>query len=205
SSPFTANPVGAGKRSISKVQLVDLKKLDPANPMRDWEEGQRRRVRVAHRNGVTVRKAETSTDWERYYSLYELSLQRWGKRATIAYPRSLFENIRDALSGQPAMTLWLAEHNGQIGAGYLTFYHNRHVVPCHGAGLRRFRPHGQRRAFRRRGFQKPVRRPHRGISLLAKPAGNTRPGGRIPGWIDADFSGRETGSTLRPHEFPPRK
>ena len=133
SSPFTPNAFTVGKILPSKVQVIDLTALDPENPMRDWDEGQRRRVRVAQINNAIVRTAQSESEWDRYYELYRLSLQRWGKTATVAYPKSLFDDIRDSLGNNPDVKLWVAEHNGEIGAGYLTFYHNRHVVPWHGA------------------------------------------------------------------------
>ena len=138
SSPFTRNPVTVGKPLMSKIQVIDLKSLDAENPVRDWDEGQRRRARVAQRENVVVRLAQSESDWDRYYELYRLSLQRWGKTATVAYPKALFDDIRNSLSGGAAMKLWLAEHEGEVGAGYLTFYHNRHVVPWHGAADEKF-------------------------------------------------------------------
>ncbi len=138
SSPFTHNPVVVGKANPSRVQVIDLTGLDSENPMRDWGEDQRRRVRVAQREGVKVRPAETPGEWDRYYELYRLSLERWGGKTTVAYPKSLFGDFRASLADNPAMRLWVAEHQGEIGAGYLTFYHNRHVVPWHGAADKRF-------------------------------------------------------------------
>jgi CelD/BcsL family acetyltransferase involved in cellulose biosynthesis len=138
SSPFTPNIITVGKPLVSKVQVIDLTSLDPENPMRDWDEGQRRRVRVASRNNITVRTATSAAEWERYYSLYRMSLKRWGKTATQIYPETLFQDIRSSLSEGSSMKLWVAEHEGEIGAGYLTFYHNRHVVPWHGAADEKF-------------------------------------------------------------------
>jgi CelD/BcsL family acetyltransferase involved in cellulose biosynthesis len=138
SSPFTPNRVGAGRASLSRIQIIDLNALDPDNPMRDWEEGQRRRVRVAQREGLNVRLGESDADWDRYFELYRISLGRWGSKATTAYPKALFDDIRASLAKSPAMKLWLAEHKGEVGAGYLTFYHQRHVVPWHGAADPRF-------------------------------------------------------------------
>lgn len=138
SSPFSRNPVRCGKILPSRIQVVDLDNVDADNPARDWEEGQRRRVRVARREGVAVRLAASREDWESYFDLYGLSVRRWGKKATTVYPRSLLNDIRGSLGEHPGVRLWLAERGGEIGAGYLTFYHNRHVVPWHGAADARF-------------------------------------------------------------------
>jgi hypothetical protein len=166
SSPFTANAVHTGQPLDYTIQVVDLAALDPVNPMRDWDEGQRRRVRVSRRNGVTLRPAQSEADWRRYFELYQESQERWGDATTLSYPWSFFESIRRELEGNPAMTLWLAEvpiteapfsesrdlqedldSPKVIAAGYLTFYHNRHVVPWHGAGGKAFFRHGVTQAL----------------------------------------------------------
>ncbi len=116
SSPFTRNEVGAGKVLRSRVQVIDLRTLDPENPMDRWHTDQRRRVRVGQRHGIRIRTAETPEEWERHYALYQLSLERWGRRATSVYPPSLFEDIRNSLSGTAARRLWVVEHRGEIGA-----------------------------------------------------------------------------------------
>lgn len=149
SSPFSPNAVQIGRPLDFAIQAVDLLALDPENPMRDWEEGQQRRVRVSRRSGVTVRAAQGEADWRRYYALYQESLERWGDAATAHYPWSLFEALRRLSESHAGVTLWLAEtpaatlrqaglptqgENPEISAGYLTFYHQRHAVPWHGAG-----------------------------------------------------------------------
>jgi hypothetical protein len=82
SSPFTHNPLRVGRRLRASVRSVDLSRLDPADPTRDWEKGQRRWARVAGREGLTVRLASSPGDWDAYYRLYELSLARWANRAS---------------------------------------------------------------------------------------------------------------------------
>lgn len=143
SSPFTPNAVQVGQVLPYAVQAVNLVNLDPANPMRDWEEGQQRRVRVSRRSGVTIRRAVDEKDWRQYYALYEESLARWGENTTSVYSYALFDALRQRLDDPERMSLWLAEvpmaalsgsGDSVIAAGYLTFYHNRHVVPWHGAG-----------------------------------------------------------------------
>ncbi len=138
SSPFTQNPIVVGKRIPAKVQVIDLAALDPANLMREWDEGQRRRTRVAKREGVKVRRAVSLSDWDAYFRLYQLSVERWGGAARVVYPHNLFEDIRATCGQNSEMVLWLAEHGGEVGAGYLTFYHGSHVIPWHGGADERF-------------------------------------------------------------------
>ncbi len=174
SSPFTANAVQFGKPLDYAIQAVDLTRLDPANPMRDWEEGQQRRVRVSRRSGVTLRKAEDESDWKHYFALYQSSLARWGENTTVAYDYSLFDALRLRLKNSPSMALWLAEIPAKaardalaesvgtdttdspnpilsdapvIAAGYLTFYHQGHVVPWHGAGEKAYFRYGVTQAL----------------------------------------------------------
>ncbi len=130
-SPYTQNPVSVGKVVASSIQVIDLTDLDPENPMRDWSSDPRRKLRIAQRGSVRIRIAETESDWEAYYEVYEKSLKRWGRRASSMYPESLFEMLR----GLPAesMKLWLAEHDGRVIAGFVAFYHNRHACIWHGA------------------------------------------------------------------------
>lgn len=132
-SPFDANPLPLDGSPDSFIQRIDLDPLDPADVAANWEEGERRRLRVAARKGVVVREATSRADLEAYYRVYEKSLMRWGNTATSRYPFSLFERIWNALAGTPAMKLWLAIAEGNVAAGYLAFYHQRHTVPWHGA------------------------------------------------------------------------
>ena len=138
SSPFTGNIVTFGKVIQSRTQVIDLTAADPENPMKNWEPDQKRRALLAQKNGVTVRPASSEDEWDKYYNLYKLSIQRWGKDATGSYPASLFKDIRRSLSGSPSMRLWLAEHDGEIGGGYLVFYHNGRAMLWHGAADQRF-------------------------------------------------------------------
>jgi SAM-dependent methyltransferase len=148
SSPFTRNAVHAGRRIPARVQSLDLGTVDPADVSRDWEKGQRRWARVAQREGLSVRVASADADWDAYYRLYELSLARWGDKATRAYPASVFRDIREL--PESARTLWLAEKEGVIGAGVLAFRHGRHMAVWHSAADAAFFRRGARRIRRAR-------------------------------------------------------
>lgn len=160
SSPFTQNSVSVGKRLISKTQVIDLTSLDPENPQCDWERDARRRVRHAMHEGIQIREAGTQADWDRYHELYRASLNRWGDKATVEYPKALFEDIRRSLENSSSMRLWVAEQKGETGVAMLVFYHNRHVVAWHAGTEKRFFPLGAMQLLfftliedaRRRGF-----------------------------------------------------
>jgi CelD/BcsL family acetyltransferase involved in cellulose biosynthesis len=143
-SPFSANPLplGVADTEDAFIQRIDLETLDADNVAAHWEEGERRRLRVAARKGVIVREATTREDLAAYYRVYESSLRRWGRRATSHYPFSLFERIWDALAGTDAMKLWLAIAEDEVAAGYLAFYHQGHTAPWHGATEERYFTYG---------------------------------------------------------------
>lgn len=141
-SPFSANPLPLGDIHDAFIQRIDLETLDADDVAAHWEEGERRRLRVAARKGVFVREARTREDLAAYYRVYESSVRRWGRRATSHYPFSLFERIWDTLAGTESMKLWLAIAEGEVAAGYLAFYHQRHTVPWHGATEERFFTYG---------------------------------------------------------------
>jgi CelD/BcsL family acetyltransferase involved in cellulose biosynthesis len=149
SSPFTKNPVRAGRAIPARIQAIDLAALDPENIARNWDEDQRRRVRVAEREGLSVRVASSRADWDNCRTLYALSLQRWGSRTTVEYPPSLFGALRDTLAGHPGVKLWLVERGGAIGAYCVTLYHNRHAVAwSNAADARIFQSGGTQLLFR---------------------------------------------------------
>jgi CelD/BcsL family acetyltransferase involved in cellulose biosynthesis len=133
SSPFTRNPVRVGKAIPARVQVLDLTTVDPDDVIKNWEKGQRRWSRVAQREGLSVRLASSKEDWDAYHRLYELSLARWGSRATTRYPASVFEDIRNLSGGETDRTLWIAEKDGVIGAGVLAFRLHRHMPVWHSA------------------------------------------------------------------------
>jgi len=99
-------------------------------------DGHRRAVKSAVRNSVTVKAAESINEWERYYSLYLSSVERWraggpSLKPKTVYPLSLFRRIYENRTGNEI--LWLAVKDGEPVAGSLFFYWNRHAVYWHGA------------------------------------------------------------------------
>lgn len=132
-SPFAANQLPLTGVNNTFIQRIDLAPLDPSDVTATWEAGERRRIRVAIKKGVTIKVATTLDEMREYYQVYEKSLARWGSRATTRYPLWLFERIWEALSNSPSMRLWLSIAEGKVAAGYLSFYHQKHTVPWHGA------------------------------------------------------------------------
>jgi hypothetical protein len=163
SSPFTRNPLRAGRALPNSTRFIDLTALDPEAPMRAWKEDQRWRARAAARDGLTVRLAESSRDWDSYLELYARSLDRWGGRASSRYPATLFAAIRREV---PQARLWLAEQDGRVGAGYLAFYHNTHAALWHGAANSAFFAKGANQLLYATMIADAARRGFRVLDLL---------------------------------------
>ncbi len=131
SSPFTRTPLCVGRPMPSRTQVIDLEGFDPDDPARDWAPDPRRKLRRARDVRVRVRLAGPHADWDAYDAIYRKSLDRWGSRATSAYPPALFMAIRTLPAA--CARLWLAEHDGRVAAGYIEFRHNQHACIWHGA------------------------------------------------------------------------
>lgn len=131
-NPF-ASPVvevaGASLRQ-GETSAIDLRD-GPEAAFRRWRKGHRAAAKQAERCSVSVRCAESAADWEAYYRLYNLSLERWGDAATSRYERSLFQLL--SAEGRANATLWIAERSGRPIAGAVCLYAPNHAVYWHGA------------------------------------------------------------------------
>ncbi len=101
-----------------------------------WTWGHYSRARKGIREGITAEPAMTEDDWRSHFGLYLDNLARWGDRTTNVYGWDLFEIMYRKKS--PKIKLWLAKYQGEIIAGALCFYHNRHVAYWHSATSQRF-------------------------------------------------------------------
>lgn len=99
-----------------------------------FSKGHRASTTKGRREGVVVRRAGSIADFRRYHDVYESALHRWGNNATSRYPWSLFAQAHALAAEHPDhIILWLGEVGGEVVAGGLMFYWNRHVVYWHGA------------------------------------------------------------------------
>ncbi len=126
----------------SKMKLTDdftqaLDLTEGINNLRNgMSRGHRSAINTAARSGVTVKRAETLDEWERYYELYLGSVDRWraGKlRTRTVYPAALFKRVYKNRAENEM--LWLAMRGGEPIAGALIFYWGGHAVYWHGAAL----------------------------------------------------------------------
>ena len=96
-----------------------------------WSENHRRGIKKALNHGVQVRRATSILDWRQYFSCYQDSLRRWGKKAGKKYEWDFFSALAK-LPGS-STSLWLAEKEHRLQAGAICFSYNRHTVYWHGA------------------------------------------------------------------------
>jgi hypothetical protein len=98
-----------------------------------WTKGHKSAVSKARKAGIIIKKAVKEEQWEKYYEIYEDSLQRWGECTTSKYGWKFFEIIYNMNSEN--IELWVAKYQNKIIAGALCFYSKSHVVYWHGAAL----------------------------------------------------------------------
>ena len=137
-SPYDAAMVEAARRlgaCDDTTQAVDLREGFDA-VVRRWSKGHRATIRQAERAGVRVRTARDARDWDAYLDVYHDTVERWGERATVVYPRGVFDAI--ARHGGARVRLWLAECDGAVVAGALCLESARVVVYWHGAARRAY-------------------------------------------------------------------
>lgn len=126
------------------TQAIDLRQGFAAAKARS-DYSHRRAVRAAIDSGVSVAEASNFEQWERYFSLYRASRERWRASNRLhgrGYKLPLFKAIYE--SPAEHRKLWLAHVNGTPVAGTLCFYWNRHAVSWSSAGdagyFKKFRP-----------------------------------------------------------------
>jgi hypothetical protein len=111
------------------TQVIELAPSPPAGT-----HAHRKAIHKAERCGVAVRRAASEKDWLDYIRVYNSSLRRWHDRGLpigARYDEPFFRLVRERLSDRA--TLWVAEHQGAVVAGVLSFYWNRHAVAWHGS------------------------------------------------------------------------
>jgi hypothetical protein len=103
------------------------------------EYSHRKAIKVAQRSRIEIARAETLSEWDQYFSMYQSSISRWKKRnvfSGVEYNCHLLHKIFSIDSQY--RTLWIAYHNSKPVAGILCFYWNKHAVAWHGAGLEEY-------------------------------------------------------------------
>jgi hypothetical protein len=117
------------------TQLIDFESCG-SDYLAHASRAHRKALKKASRNGITVETAGRITEWRVHYDLYCDSWQRWKNQGEIGsdgifYRWELFKLLHALPSD--FRTLWVAKHKGEIVAGVVCLYHNRHAVAWHGA------------------------------------------------------------------------
>jgi serine/alanine adding enzyme len=94
--------------------------------------GQRRAVRRAAKQGVTVRYAESLDDYRRFFQIYLRVLRDFG---TPPYGWHYFQTLFDTLHGERLARTLIVEHEGRCVAGMLVFCYGQTLVAKIAAAL----------------------------------------------------------------------
>jgi CelD/BcsL family acetyltransferase involved in cellulose biosynthesis len=114
------------------TEILDLQDFPDENALLyNYRHNVRKQIHKAERAGLRLEEATEWTDWERYYGIYQLLLEKWGKEATSAYPLDLFRALRET-PGQ-RVRLWIVRDGERLAGGNLNFYHGPHCVEWHAA------------------------------------------------------------------------
>lgn len=99
----------------------------------------RNSYRKGIKEGVQVREATGIDDYRAYFAAYRDTVSRWGEDESYGYDWGLFVQIEALAARNPEQVkLWVADVDGQLAAGTIVFYWNRHAVAWHGAAHRDF-------------------------------------------------------------------
>ena len=135
----TSPPAGGPPfiRSSADIQAPDTVLVDLTQSMESLA-GQmkpkwRYNARLALKKGVTVRRAEVE-EISVFYDLLKETARRDGMAIHgIEYYRTLFEESRFNKNSSLKVTLYLAEHEGDVLAGIVTLFRGREAVYLYGA------------------------------------------------------------------------
>ncbi len=95
--------------------------------------GTRSRVKKSKDAGFVLEKARSREDLNDFFSIYQSAMNRWGAKASNAYPIQLFDNIL-RMAPENAV-LWLLKDGRKTIAGALNFYYQRRCYGWHASSL----------------------------------------------------------------------
>lgn len=88
----------------------------------------RRQTTCARRRGLRVRRAGSPADWLAYASIYQEVARHWHTRCRV--PSGFFDRLSD--NSPSRAHLWVAEHEGEIVAGNLSFFYRDQAISWSG-------------------------------------------------------------------------
>ena len=137
-NPFLEAAVKLPRDFICRQDFTQALALTPDETalQRKLNRGAKSNLNQAKKQGITVRQANSRSDVQSYYSLYQDTLKRWGGGALFTYPEFLFYDLFSHAGD--TVKIWLAEKDSAIVAGAIIFYWNRIVSYWHGASQQDF-------------------------------------------------------------------
>lgn len=104
-----------------------------------FQRTQRKDYRRGIRNGVQVRLADSLSDYQSYYAIYQDAVDRWGNERAQVYDWSLFETFyQQSLIYPEQIKLWIFMIDEQIVGGTIMFYWNKVASAWNGTAHRDF-------------------------------------------------------------------
>lgn len=117
---------------VDTTEMLSLRDFqDEAQLRQNYKRSVRKEINKAARAGLMVKVAKNWNEWEQFFGLYQMALNRWGDKATSKYQIDLFKNLFRLRSDK--IKLWLVMRQDDIIGGNLNFYHNKHCVEWHAA------------------------------------------------------------------------
>lgn len=121
---FYTNDANSNTDAIKLDQSFDL-------IFKNWTKGHKATINKSKKENVEISIASDKSEWREYFRIYQKSLERWGENARTSYKWELFDVLSDSTDDN--IKLWVAKHSGEIIAGGIMLYSNKHVVYWHGA------------------------------------------------------------------------
>ncbi len=118
-----------------ETQVIDLKSITDEDELKQkYKRSVRKQINKAVRNGFYAYKAESWNDWEKYFSIFQRAVRRWGEDPKDHYSLDLFRLLSE-MSGE-SVVLWIvASRSNEIVGGNVNFYHRDHCVEWHASFL----------------------------------------------------------------------
>ena len=132
-NPFLATAIQLPQDFVCREDFTQALALgtDDEAQQKKLNRGAKSNLNQAKKQGITVRLAQSKSDIESYYRLYQDTLKRWGDQTLFTYPESFFYDLFSHAGEQ--VKIWLAEKDAAIAAGVIVFYWNRIASYWHGA------------------------------------------------------------------------
>lgn len=122
-------------RAEREVRTTQMIRLDPSDTepslLARYRKGHRDDIRAALRGGLSVSKAETTSDVAEYYDLYLDTVRRWMRAPFVTYRRESFLYLLAASREGGRVAIWTCRRKQELLAGAVVLTHARHAAYWH--------------------------------------------------------------------------